>query len=111
MTTIFGEIIKGNVPSEKIFENEHLIAIHDLYPQAPIHILIIPKKEIKDFQSLAQEDFPLLEQIAKAAQHLAQQFEIEEGYRLLTNNGSQAGQTIFHLHFHLIGGRRLGSMA
>lgn len=111
MTTIFGEIIKGNVPAEKIFENEHLIAIHDLYPQAPVHILIIPKKEIKNFQSLAPEDFPLLEQIAQVAQNLAKQFQIEDGYRLLTNNGSEAGQTIFHLHFHLIGGRKLSLMA
>lgn len=111
MTTVFKKIIDGELPSEKVFENERILAIKDLYPIAPVHILIMPKKEIPDFQSLTPEDFPLLEEIVQVAQQLAIEFGIQEGYRFLTNNGSLAGQTIFHLHFHLIGGRALTQMA
>lgn len=111
MTTIFGKIIKGELPSEKVFENDRILAIKDKYPVAPVHILIIPKKEVTDLQSLTKEDFPILSEIIAVAQKLAVQFNIQDGYRLLVNNGSDAGQTIFHLHFHLIGGRQLGPMA
>lgn len=111
MTTVFGKIIKGEIPSEKVFENERILAIKDLYPVAPVHILIMPKKEIPNLQSVATEDLPILSEICSIAQKLAKEFHIEDGYRLLTNNGSDAGQVIFHLHFHLIGGRLLGSMA
>jgi histidine triad (HIT) family protein len=109
--TIFARIIKGELPSEKVFENDLVLVIKDLHPVAPVHLLIIPKKEIPDFQSLTAADFPLLVEVGKIAQQLAEQFKITAGYRLLTNNGSLAGQTIFHLHFHLIGGRRLGALA
>jgi len=108
MSTLFGKIISGEIPSEKVFENEHILAIKDLFPQAPVHILIMPKKEIPDIQSVREADFHLIAEIIKVAQHLAEEFEITEGYRLLTNNGCLAGQTIFHLHFHLMGGRKLG---
>ena len=108
--TIFGQIIQGTLPATKVFENEHILAIEDIHPIAPIHILIMPKKEIADLQSLMSEDLHLIAEIVQVAQMLARQLGIEEGYRLLTNHGSMAGQTIFHLHFHLIGGRHLGSM-
>lgn len=108
MTTVFGKIIKGELPAEKVFENERILAIKDLHPAAPVHILIMPKKEIPDFQSVTSDDLPLLSEILGVAQKLAKQFGIEKGYRLLTNNGSDAGQVIFHLHFHLLGGKRLG---
>lgn len=110
MTTVFGKIIRGELPSEKVFENERILAIKDIHPIAPVHLLIMPKKEIENLQSITAEDYPLLTEIVQVAQKLAEEFEIEEGYRLLTNNGSSAGQTIFHLHFHLIGGRPLGAM-
>ncbi len=105
--TIFKDIIDGKVPCDKVFENESVIAFKDIAPQAPIHLLIVPKKEIKNLQSLPSEDMPLLGEVIKVAQQLAKEFDIQEGYRLLTNNGSLAGQTVFHLHFHLLGGRRL----
>ena len=111
MTTIFGKIIKGELPAEKVFENDRILAIKDLYPKAPIHLLIMPKKEIKNLQSLSPEDLGLMAEIIAVAQKLAKEFKIEDGYRLITNNGSDAGQIIFHLHFHLIGGRPLGGMA
>lgn len=108
MTTIFGKIIKGELPCTKVFENERILAFKDIHPVAPVHILIVPKKEIPDLQSMQKEDLPLLGEIVAVAQKLAEEFDIAEGYRLLTNNGPGAGQIIFHLHFHLIGGRQLG---
>lgn len=111
MTTIFNKIIKGEIPSEKVFENERILAIKDIHPVAPVHILIMPKKEFADLQSIPTEDLPILTEVISVAQMLAERYDIVNGYRLLTNNGPDAGQTIFHLHFHLIGGRRLGHMA
>lgn len=110
-TTVFGKIIRGELPAEKVFENERILAIKDIYPVAPVHVLIIPKKEIPDLQSVSEEDLVLIGEIVAVAQTLAKRFNIAEGYRLLTNNGISSGQTIFHLHFHLIGGRTLGSLA
>lgn len=110
MTTIFGKIIKGELPAEKVFENDRIIAFKDLYPVAPVHLLIVPKKEIPDLQSVQPEDLPLIAEMTSVAQQLAVQFGIQDGYRLLTNNGKNAGQVIFHLHFHLIGGHVLGKI-
>lgn len=111
MKTVFARIIDRELPAEIIFENERIIAIKDLYPVAPVHLLIMPKKEIKDIQSLLPEDYTLVGEIVQVAQNLAKEFDVEDGYRLLTNNGTSAGQTIFHLHFHLIGGRDLKVLA
>jgi histidine triad (HIT) family protein len=109
MTTIFSKIIKGELPCEKVFENERILAIKDRYPAAPVHILIMPKKEIPNLQSLEQDDLLLIGEIVTIAQQLAEEYDIADGYRFLTNNGHEAGQTIFHLHFHLIGGCKLSS--
>jgi histidine triad (HIT) family protein len=109
--TIFGKIISGELPCEKVFENERILAIKDRYPAAPVHILIMPKKEIANLQALQPEDMPLISEIILVAQKLAEEFDIVDGYRFLTNSGEEAGQTIFHLHFHLIGGRRLTHLA
>jgi histidine triad (HIT) family protein len=107
MTTIFGRIIKGELPSEKVFENERILAIKDISPVAPVHLLILPKKEIPTLQAAGKEDLPLIAEMIQVAQQLAEEFGIEKGYRLVINNGSEGGQMIFHLHFHLIGGRQL----
>lgn len=107
MTTIFGKIIQGVIPCEKVFENDRIIAFKDIAPVAPVHILIVPKKEIPNLQSVQSEDLSLVAECIAVAQQLASDYDIEDGYRLLTNNGPMAGQTIFHLHFHLIGGRQL----
>lgn len=109
--TIFGKIIAGELPAEKVFENERIVAFKDINPAAPVHILIVPKKEIKDLQSLQPQDYALIGEIIGVAQELAVQFGIAGGYRFLTNNGSSAGQSVFHLHFHLIGGKHLGPVA
>ncbi len=110
MTTVFAKIIAGQLPCQKVFENERILAIKDLYPVAPVHILIMPKKEIASLQDLQSEDYSLLGEIVAVAQKLAIEFDITDGYRLLTNSGSEAGQTVFHLHFHLIGGRPLAHL-
>lgn len=109
--TIFSKIIRGELPADKVFENERIVAIKDINPAAPVHILIISKKIIPDLQSISNEDLPLIGEMITVAQALARRFEINDGYRLLTNNGASAGQSIFHLHFHLIGGRKLGPLA
>jgi histidine triad (HIT) family protein len=110
MTTIFGKIIRGEIPCKKVFENDHVLAFHDIHPQAPVHILIIPKKEIKGLQDVSPEDFFLIQEMILAAQEIAKKMGVEKGYRLITNNGSDAGQEVFHFHFHLIGGKRLGPL-
>lgn len=110
MTTVFGKIIKRELPAEIVFENDRILAIKDIQPVAPVHILIMPKKNIPDLQSVSPEDYSLLTEILIVAQTLAREFGIEKGYRLVTNNGSESGQEIFHLHFHLIGGKRLDSL-
>ena len=111
MSTIFKKIIEKKIPAEILFENERIIAIKDIYPKAPIHFLIMPKKEYASLQAVPKEDLSIIAEVASVAQDLAQEYGVENNYRLLTNNGEEAGQSIFHLHFHLIGGKTLGSMA
>lgn len=110
MSTIFGRIIKGELPADKVYEDENLIVIKDIHPHAPVHLLIIPKKEYSDLQSIPEDELEILTGVGRVAQKMATEFKIEKGYRLLTNNGATAGQTIFHLHFHLLGGRSLGEL-
>lgn len=107
---VFKEIIEGRLPAKKVYEDDQLLAIEDIHPVAPIHILIIPKKEIPNLQLLAKEDLHLITHIVEVAQKLAVTLGIEKGYRLITNVGPDGGQEIEHLHFHLIGGRRLGKI-
>lgn len=110
MSTVFAQIIAGQLPCEKVFENERMIAFKDIAPVAPVHVLIVPKVAYRDLQSVPSEDLPVIAECLFVAQKLAQEFGIEKGYRFLTNNGSDAGQCVFHLHFHLIGGRKLGHL-
>lgn len=111
MSTVFGLIIQGKLPCEKVFENERILAIKDINPVAPVHILIMPKKEIPNLHSLKKEDWPLIGEILEVAQKIAADLGVEDGYRFVTNSGPEAGQTVFHLHFHLIAGKILGQMA
>lgn len=108
--SVFAKIIKGEIPAKKAYESETLIVIHDIAPAAPVHLLLIPKKPIENLQAMGPEDFGLLAEVVQVAQSLAKTHGIEQGYRLITNSGAAAGQTVFHLHFHLLGGRRLGDL-
>ncbi len=111
MKTIFEKIIEEELPAEKVYEDDDVLVIKDRHPRAPVHLLIITKKAIPDIQSLQQEDLPLMGAVFAVAKKMAKEFGLEEsGYRLLINNGPNAGQTIYHIHFHLLGGRPLGPM-
>ncbi len=102
---IFCKIVNKEIPANLEAENEHFMAFHDLYPKAPIHILIIPKVHVDCFQNVTPETMAGL---TTFAQEVAEKLGLAEtGYRLITNNGSDGGQEIHHLHFHMLGGGRL----
>ena len=108
MSTVFGKIIRKELPAKIVYEDDLVIAFKDIHPQALVHLLIVPKKEVKNLQHLPKEDLSIIGHIVGVAQKLAKEYKIEDNYRFLTNNGEDAGQSVFHLHFHLIGGERLG---
>ncbi|MBK6909870.1 MAG: histidine triad nucleotide-binding protein [bacterium] len=104
--TIFGRMIAGEIPVDKLLETEDLIAIRDINPMAPTHVLIIPKKPLPGLAQSAPEDAVLLGKLLVTARDLAKQLGLEEsGYRVVINNGEAAGQSVAHLHVHLLGGR------
>jgi histidine triad (HIT) family protein len=103
--TIFGKIVSGEIPSVFIYEDEHCVAINDINPQAPVHVLIIPRREIPRLADAAADDQELLGQLLLAAGNVARQLGVDEAFRLVINNGSGAGQTVFHLHLHILAGR------
>lgn len=106
MTTLFEKIIAKEIPSEILYEDDVIIAIRDIAPQAPVHLLIIPKEPIPKVQDLKETE--LVGKMVEVAQRLAKELSIESGYRLVINNGKEAGQTVFHMHMHLLGGAPLG---
>ena len=103
--TIFSKIISGEIPSEFLYEDEHCIAINDINPQAPVHVLVIPKQSIPRLVDAQLNDQALLGHLMLVAGKLAQQLGVGDAFRLVVNNGADAGQTVFHLHLHIIGGR------
>ena len=105
---IFCKIIKGEIPSKKIYEDDELLAFHDITPQAPIHFLVIPKRHIPDITESKPEDTELLGRLVYKARELAaSQGCGEKGFRLVINCKSHGGQTVEHLHLHILGGRQL----
>ncbi len=110
--TIFAKIIRGEARADKVYEDEKLLAIKDIQPLAPVHILIIPKKFIRDISQATDEDQDLLGAMLLVATDIARQQGLEEGgYRLAFNCGEDAGLMVPHLHLHLIGGSKLGTPA
>ncbi len=107
MDCIFCKIVAGEIPSNKVFENEHVVAFHDLDPQAPVHILIIPKQHIASAQQINAQNSAVLGQIFEAAAQIAAQQGLQNGFRIVNNCGADGGQTVQHLHFHLLGGRSM----
>lgn len=106
--TIFKKIIDREIPADIVYEDEHCLAFRDVNPQAPVHILLIPKKEIRSLAQMQHEDQGLLGHLMLKAGAIAQQEGIADGgYRLIANVGDNGGQTVDHLHFHILGGRRL----
>lgn len=106
---IFCKIIKGEIPSDKVYEDEDVLAFKDINPATPIHILVIPKKHIKSLIDLEEDDYVLVGKIQKAINTIAKQLNIEEeGFRVIVNCGKDAGQEVMHLHYHVLAGRKLG---
>ena len=105
---IFCKIVQREIPSDIVFEDDELLAYNDISPQAPIHVLIIPKQHIATVNDLEAEHAGLIGRMVLRAQALALDFGIaEDGYRLILNCNAQGGQTVYHIHLHLMGGRQL----
>ena len=108
MECLFCRIIAGEIPAKKVFEDNEVFAFEDINPQAPTHVLIIPKRHIAGLVEAEQADAEIVGKCLLAAARLARERGIENGYRTVFNVGPGAGQSVFHLHLHLLGGRNLG---
>jgi histidine triad (HIT) family protein len=102
---LFCRIIRGDLPSKKVYEDDHTFAFEDIQPQGPTHVLVVPKKHLRGLKEAEPEDAELLGHCQLVAAQIARERGIEDGYRTILNVGPGAGQTVFHLHLHVIGGR------
>ncbi len=107
MDCLFCKMVAGDIPVKAIYEDEQMLAFHDIDPQAPVHILAIPKKHIASAAAIAPEDAALIGHMYMIMARLAQELGCENGYRVVTNVGEDGGQSVKHLHFHLLGKRSL----
>ncbi len=105
MATLFTRIIQGDIPAEIVYQDDHVVAFRDIQPVAPIHVLIVPRAEIEGLATLPEEGDHL--RILNAAKIIAEQLGLGNGYRLVINQGEDGGQTVPHLHAHLLGGRKM----
>ena len=105
--TIFSKIIRREIPADIVYEDELCLAFRDITPQAPTHILVIPKKPIPKLADAEEDDKALLGHLLLTVSKVAQQENLDSGYRVVINTGEDGGQTVFHLHLHLLGGRSL----
>ena len=105
--TIFGKIIRREIPADIVYEDELALAFKDVNPQAPVHILVIPKKPIPKLAEAESQDGELLGHLLLTAKKVAQEAGLANGYRLVINNGDDGGQTVYHLHLHILGGRQM----
>jgi len=109
MSCIFCEIVAGRIPAQKAYEDDVCLAFHDLHPQAPVHLLVVPKRHVTSLLDLASADDVLTGSLVRVARDLAQKHGLgERGFRLVFNCGADAGYSVFHIHLHLLGGRSLG---
>jgi histidine triad (HIT) family protein len=109
MSCLFCRILAGEIPSSKVFEDSDLFAFNDINPQAPLHVLIVPKKHIATTNDVAPEDEALVGKLVRRAAAIARENGYDQrGYRTVLNCNSEAGQTVFHIHLHLLAGRHLG---
>jgi histidine triad (HIT) family protein len=105
MATLFRKIIAREIPADIVYEDTHCLAFRDINPQAPIHVLVIPKQEIPRLADAQDADQALLGHLMLAAGKVARQLGVDDAFRLIVNNGADAGQTVFHLHLHILAGR------
>ena len=106
---LFCKIIAGEIPSDKVYEDDYVYAFRDLYPQAPVHILVVPKEHIASAADLNSTNSHSAAKCFEAITEIAKSEGLEKGFRVVTNSGPDGNQTVFHLHFHLLGGKALGS--
>ncbi len=106
--TVFAKILRGEIPARIVHDDEQCLAFHDVAPQAPVHVLVIPKREIESLAAVTPDDGALLGHLLVVATRLARDLGLADGYRLVVNCGRDGGQSVDHLHVHLMGGRRLG---
>ena len=104
---LFCRIVKGEIPAKKVYEDEHVFAFEDINPQAPTHVLLIPKRHLRGLKEAQAEDAELLGRLHLAAAKIGRERGIEDGYRTVLNVGPKSGQSVFHIHVHLIGGRAM----
>ncbi|MEF2920357.1 MAG: histidine triad nucleotide-binding protein [Acutalibacteraceae bacterium] len=109
MDCIFCKIVKGDIPSKKAYEDDKIVAFFDIQPQAPVHIVIIPKEHIESMNGITAENSSVISHIFEMIPVIAKENNLGEGYRVVSNCGKNAGQTVFHLHFHLLGGNVLST--
>jgi histidine triad (HIT) family protein len=109
MSTVFSQIINRELPADIVYEDDLCIVIRDINPQAPVHVLIIPKKEIVSIATVTPEDKEILGHLLVKAREVAEMLGVaEKGFRLVINTNEDSGQSVFHLHIHLLAGRRMG---
>ncbi len=105
--SIFTKIINRELPAQIIYEDDRVVAFHDINPQAPVHVLVVPRKQIPMLDDLRPEDAPLVGHMVHVATKLAGELKLDLGYRIVMNCNHQGGQTVFHIHLHLMGGRQM----
>ena len=106
---LFCRIVSGDIPAHKLFEDDQVVAFHDVTPQAPTHVLVIPRRHIASLDDMTESDTATIGETVLRATKIARELHLEvDGYRMVVNNGPGAGQTVFHIHFHLLGGRQFG---
>ena len=107
MKTLFSRIIDGEIPGDFVYRDDEIVAIRDIAPAAPVHVLVIPRKPIASLQHLEADDAGLVGRMFLVVKRIAEQEGLTHGYRVIVNTGEEGGQTIPHLHFHVLGGRRM----
>ena len=107
MDCIFCKIIAGEIPSNKVYEDDKILAFHDINPEAPVHVLVIPKVHIPSVDGITAENSAVVARIFEVIPRIAKAEGLENGYRVVSNCGAHAGQTVQHLHFHILGGKPL----
>ncbi|MBP9956672.1 histidine triad nucleotide-binding protein [Geopseudomonas guangdongensis] len=107
MDCLFCKIVNGDIPARKLYEDDRVVAFHDIAPQAPVHFLVIPKKHIATLNDMDEDDRALLGHVVYTAQRLAREQGCEEGFRVVMNCNEQGGQTVYHIHMHVLGQRQM----
>ena len=105
--TVFKKIIDGDIPANIVYQDEHCLAFHDVNPEAPTHVLLIPKKEIENIHAVSESDTEILGHMMNKVSEVAKLLGLENGYRVVANCGKDGGQSVDHLHFHILGGRAM----